>query len=68
MSIYYIGADVHSNSTELAIEKRGKILARYSVPTNVRAISAVSSCLGTGLPQSKSLLVNERQPFFAMPQ
>ena len=25
MSTYYIGADVHSNSTELAIEKRGKI-------------------------------------------
>ena len=27
MSTYYIGADVHSNSTELAIEKRGKIVA-----------------------------------------
>ena len=34
MSSYYIGADVHSNSTELAIENRGKIVARYSVPTS----------------------------------
>ena len=38
MSTYYIGADVHSNSTELAIEKRGKIVARYSVPTSIPAI------------------------------
>ena len=30
MSTYYIGADVHSNSTELAIEKRGKIVAKSS--------------------------------------
>ena len=33
MATYYIGADVHSNNTELAIEQRGKIVARYSVPT-----------------------------------
>lgn len=38
MSTYYIGADVHSNSTELAIEKRGEIVARYSVPTSIPAI------------------------------
>ena len=38
MSTYYIGADVHSNSTELAIEKRGKIVAQYSVPTSIPAI------------------------------
>ena len=38
MSTYYIGADVHSNSTELAIENRGKIVARYSVPTSIPAI------------------------------
>jgi len=41
MSTYYIGADVHSNSTELAIEKRGKIVARYSVPTSIPAIANV---------------------------
>jgi len=38
MSTYYIGADVHSNSTELAIEKRGQIVASYSVPTSIPAI------------------------------
>jgi transposase len=41
MSTYYIGADVHSNSTELAIENRGKIVARYSVPTSIPAIANV---------------------------
>ena len=41
MSTYYIGADVHSNSTELAIDKRGKIVARYSVPTSIPAIANV---------------------------
>ena len=41
MSIYYIGADVHSNSTELAIEKRGKIVDRYTVPTTIPAIAEV---------------------------
>jgi transposase len=41
MATYYIGADVHSNNTELAIEQRGKIVARYSVPTTIPAISTV---------------------------
>ncbi|MHC4258340.1 MAG: IS110 family transposase [Planctomycetota bacterium] len=41
MSSYYIGADVHSNSTELAIENRGKIVARYSVPTSIPAIANI---------------------------
>ncbi len=41
MSTYYIGADVHSNSTEIAIDKRGKIVARYSVPTSIPAIANV---------------------------
>ena len=45
MSTYYIGADVHSNSTELAIEKRKKIVARYSVPTTIPAISNVLDSL-----------------------
>jgi len=55
MSIYYIGADVHSNSTELAIEKRGKILARYSVPTNIRAIANVLD----SIPGKKHFAVEE---------
>ena len=41
MATYYIGADVNSNNTELAIEQRGKIVARYSVPTTIPAISTV---------------------------
>lgn len=41
MSTYYIGADVHSNITELAIEKRGKIVARYRVPTSIPAMANV---------------------------
>jgi len=45
MSTYYIGADVHNNSTELAIEKRNKIIARYTVPTTIPAISNVLDSL-----------------------
>ena len=43
MATYYIRADVHSNNTELAIEHRGRIVARYSVPTTIPAISTVLS-------------------------
>jgi len=45
MATYYIGADVHTNNTELAIEQRGRIVARYSVPTTIPAISTVLSSL-----------------------
>ena len=45
MATYYIGADVHSNNTELAVEQRGKIVARYSVPTTIPAISTVLDSL-----------------------
>ena len=41
MRTYYIGADVHSNRTELAIEQRGRIVARYSVPTSIPALVTV---------------------------
>jgi len=54
---YYIGADVHSNSTELAIEKRGKIVARYSVPTSIPAIINVLDSL-----QGKKYLAVEEGP------
>ena len=43
MSTYYIPADAHSNSTELAIEKRGKIMARYSVPTSKPSAQSTTS-------------------------
>jgi transposase len=45
MKIYYIGADVHSNSTELAIEHKGEIVSRYSVPTTIPAIRNVLSSI-----------------------
>ena len=57
MSTYYIGADVHNNSTELAIEKRNKIIARYSVPTTIPAISNVLDSL-----QGKKYLAIEEGP------
>jgi len=45
MATYYTGADVHTNNTELAIEQRGRIVARYSVPTTIPAISTVLGSL-----------------------
>ena len=57
MATYYIGADVHSNNTELAIEKRGRIVARYSVPTSVSAISTVLNSL-----QGKKIFAMEEGP------
>jgi len=39
MTTYYIRADVHSNSTELAIERNKRIMARHKVPTTIVALS-----------------------------
>jgi transposase len=57
MNVYYIGADVHNNSTELAIENNCKIIARYSVPTAIPAISNVLASL-----QGKKYLAVEEGP------
>jgi transposase len=57
MGTYYIGADVHSNSTELAIEKRGRIVARYTVPTSIQAITNVLNSI-----QGKKYLAVEEGP------
>jgi transposase len=46
MEIYYIGADVHCNNTELAIELRGQIYRRHSIPTDIRSIRQVLDGLG----------------------
>jgi len=45
MTTYYIGADVHSNSTELAIERNQKIVQRYKLPTSIVALSNVLDSL-----------------------
>ncbi len=57
MAKYYIGADVHVNNTELAVEYRRKIVQRYSVPTSIPAISAVLASL-----QGKKILAMEEGP------
>ncbi len=57
MATYYIGADVHVNNTELAVEYRRKIVQRYSVPTSIPAISAVLGSL-----QGKKCLAMEEGP------
>lgn len=45
MVIHYIGADVHSNNTELGIERNGTIAERHALPTSVRAIRQVLDSL-----------------------
>ncbi len=55
MVVYYIGADVHSNNTELSVERQGKIVERQSVPTTVRAIRQVLA----GLQGTKHLTFEE---------
>ena len=45
MAVYYIGADVHCNNTELAVEHNGAIVQRQSVATTVRAIREVLDAL-----------------------
>ncbi|MHA1940026.1 MAG: transposase [Candidatus Thorarchaeota archaeon] len=57
MATYYIGADVHVNNTELAVEYRRKIVARYSVPTTIPAISTVLDSI-----QGKKILAMEEGP------
>ena len=43
MKTYFIGADVHCNNTELAVENKGVIIQRFSVPTTIKAIGDVLS-------------------------
>lgn len=57
MATYYIGADVHCNSTEMAIEKGRKIVANYIVPTTIKAISNILDSL-----QGKKQLAIEEGP------
>jgi len=41
MTIYNIGADVHCNTTEIAVEVRGRIVDRCTVSTTIPAIRQV---------------------------
>ncbi len=39
----YIGGDVHVATTDLAVERNSRIVARYSVPTTIPSLRAVLS-------------------------
>jgi transposase len=41
MVTHYIGADVHSNNVELAVERKRQIVARHALPVSIRAIRQV---------------------------
>ncbi len=41
MATKYIGADVHVTTTELAVDRSGKVLDRYRVPTTIPSLRGV---------------------------
>jgi transposase len=41
MATYYIGADVHNNSIEMAISNRKNIVQRYTIPASISAAAQV---------------------------
>jgi len=45
MATYYIGADVHSNSIEMAIFNRKKIIKRYTIPARISAAAEILESL-----------------------
>jgi len=48
MATYYIGADVHSNSIEIAIRTRREVVSRHSIPPSIQAaVEVLSSLEGT---------------------
>ena len=46
MAVYYVGADVHLNNTELAVEYNKEIIRRFSVPTTIPTIRSALEELG----------------------
>jgi hypothetical protein len=63
MTTYYIGADVHSNSTELAIERNKRIMARHKVPTTIAAISVNRTLKNAALGAATSA-INQKDNLF----
>lgn len=57
MATYYIGADVHSNSIEMAILNRKKIVKRYTIPAAITAMAQVLDSL-----QGKKYVAIEEGP------
>ena len=55
MATYYIGADIHNNSIEMAIMNRRKIVKRYTIPTSISAAAQVLD----SLPGKKYIAIEE---------
>ncbi len=55
MATYYIGADVHSNSIEMAIRHRKKVIKRYAIPASISAAVQVLN----SLPGKKYMAIEE---------
>lgn len=55
--IYYIGIDVHSNNTEIAIRYKGQIIQRFALPTAIPEISAVLDAI-----KGKKMMAIEEGP------
>jgi transposase len=55
MATYYIGADVHSNSIEMAIRNHKRTVKRYAVPATISAVAQVLD----SLPGKKYMAVEE---------
>lgn len=55
MATYYIGADVHNNSIEMAIMNRRKIVKRYTIPTSISAAAQILD----SLPGKKYIAIEE---------
>jgi transposase len=57
MATYYIGADVHSNSIEMAIQTRKRIVKRYTTPARISSVAEVLDSL-----QGKKYMAIEEGP------
>jgi transposase len=55
MATYYIGADVHSNSIEMAIRHREKVVKRYAITASISAAAQVLD----SLPGKKHMAIEE---------
>lgn len=55
MATYYIGADVHSNSIEMAILYRKKIVKRYTIPAGITAMTEALA----SVPGKKHIAIEE---------
>lgn len=55
MTTHYIGADVHKDMTDLAVERNGQIVRQYEVPTTIPSLRATL----TSVPRPRMLTFEE---------